>query len=185
MPKARDLTGQTFGRLTALYPTKKRDRKGSIFWMCHCECGNETEARSDDLLSGNNVSCGCKKKELQKGVCKNLTFVEGTCIDYLRSRKSRSDNKSGYRGVYKLGDRYRVSIGFKGKRYYLGTYDTYEEAVRTRQDAEEALHGTYLKLYDWWSEKAAVDPVWAEENPLDFQVKVVDKEIRISSPLMN
>lgn len=38
MPKARDLTGQKFFRLTALYPTEER-RNGSIVWHCKCECG--------------------------------------------------------------------------------------------------------------------------------------------------
>lgn len=29
---AEDLTGQRFGRLTALRPTERRDRKGSVYW---------------------------------------------------------------------------------------------------------------------------------------------------------
>ena len=38
-----DLTGQRFGRLTALYPTNRRDYKGSVIWHCRCDCGNETD----------------------------------------------------------------------------------------------------------------------------------------------
>ena len=34
-----DLRDQPFGRLTALYPTDKRDYKGSVIWHCSCECG--------------------------------------------------------------------------------------------------------------------------------------------------
>ena len=41
--RAKDLTGQRFGRLTALYPTNRRDYKGSVIWHCRCDCGNETD----------------------------------------------------------------------------------------------------------------------------------------------
>ena len=180
----RDLSGLKFGRLTALEPTEKRDSKGSVFWRCKCECGAETEVSADCLTSGNTISCGCRKQETQGNIQKTLTFVEDTCIDYLRSRKSRSDNKSGFRGVYRIGDRYRVNIGFQNKRYYLGTYPNFEEAVSVRQEAERELHETFLKLYDWWSEKAGSDPRWAEEHPLEFDVEVKDRELYIRSPLL-
>ena len=35
----------------------------------------------------------------------------------------------------------RVGIGFKGKRYNLGTYKTFAEAVDVRLQAEQAIHG--------------------------------------------
>ncbi|MBQ0037231.1 MAG: hypothetical protein KBS74_01015 [Clostridiales bacterium] len=40
-PKYKDITGQRKGRLTALYPTDKRDGKGSVIWHCKCDCGGE------------------------------------------------------------------------------------------------------------------------------------------------
>ena len=141
------------------------------------------EAAEDSLMTGNTVSCGCQKQEIQNNIQNTLTFVDGTCIDHLRSRKSRSDNKSGYRGVYRIGDRYRVNIGFQNKRYYLGTYDNYEEAVSVRRDAEKDLHERYLKLYDWWKRRAEMDSEWADNNPLVFEVEVKDKEIYVRSPL--
>ena len=41
----RDLTGQTFNRLTVLYPLKER-KNGSVVWHCKCECGNECDVVS-------------------------------------------------------------------------------------------------------------------------------------------
>ena len=40
-----DLTGQRFGRLTALYPVEKRDRgtATSACWRCRCDCGREAD----------------------------------------------------------------------------------------------------------------------------------------------
>lgn len=62
MGKAKDLTGQRFGRLVAIEATDQRKGK-CVVWKCVCDCGNTAFIRSGDLISGNNVSCGCKKKE--------------------------------------------------------------------------------------------------------------------------
>ena len=59
MVKARDLTGQRFGRLVAL---KKADNLGSkTRWLCKCDCGNEVFLVTGSLVSGNTKSCGCYK----------------------------------------------------------------------------------------------------------------------------
>ncbi len=181
--KIKDLAGKRFGRLIAIEPTERRDSKGSVFWKCRCDCGNETEVDENSLTSGNTVSCGCRKSEVQGRIQEALTFVDGTCIDHLRSRKARSDNKSGFRGVYKIGEKYRVNIGFQKKRYYLGTYDNFEEAVAVRLQAEKELHERCIKLYDWWSDKARSDPDWAREHPFTFHVEVKDREVYTTSPL--
>lgn len=40
--KGKDISGMTFGYLTALEPTDKRNRK-DIVWRCQCKCGNAVE----------------------------------------------------------------------------------------------------------------------------------------------
>lgn len=57
MPKLIDITGQQFGRLTAV----RRD-VGSR-WLCRCACGRETSVLSGNLRRGLQVSCGCQKKD--------------------------------------------------------------------------------------------------------------------------
>lgn len=59
----KDLTNQRFGRLVAIYPTKKRSKGERIIWLCHCDCGNLTEVASNNLLTGHTKSCGCLWKE--------------------------------------------------------------------------------------------------------------------------
>ena len=53
-----DLTGQTFGKLTALFRTKVKGRC-ETFWHCSCACGNDTLVRMSSLIKGDTNSCGC------------------------------------------------------------------------------------------------------------------------------
>jgi len=58
MSVAKDLTGQRFGKLVALYPTEKRE-SGSIIWQCRCDCGNFAEGSVVALIKKRVRSCGC------------------------------------------------------------------------------------------------------------------------------
>jgi len=62
MPKIKDISGQKFGRLTAIEKIRTTDHYQSI-WLCKCECGNETEVRLDGLTTGRVRSCGCLRDE--------------------------------------------------------------------------------------------------------------------------
>lgn len=57
-PRTLDITGENFGKLTAIRPTGKTANKNYI-WLCQCECGNYTETIVARLKSGNTKSCGC------------------------------------------------------------------------------------------------------------------------------
>lgn len=63
-----DLTGQKFGRLTAMYQTEDYvDPKGRhcARWHCICDCEehNEVDVLGISLKNGNTLSCGCLQKE--------------------------------------------------------------------------------------------------------------------------
>jgi hypothetical protein len=53
----KDLTGQQFGKLTAV--SKYKIKNGRQYWNCKCECGKTTIASSAALASGKKKSCGC------------------------------------------------------------------------------------------------------------------------------
>lgn len=174
----KNITGQRFGRLTALYPLDKRDNKGSVMWHCKCDCGNEADISVNCLVHGNYKSCGCLKKEIQENIPEQLHKVDGTCVEWLQNRKYRKDNKSGFRGVYETPNHtYKVSIGFKKKRYHVGTYKTYEEAVKHRLEAEEKIHEGFLKMYYEWKEKCDGNPEWEKIHPLVFNVEKTNGEL--------
>lgn len=61
MGKFVDITGEKFGRLTAL--NYIADYKGRNAWVCLCECGTFTATRASNLTSGRTKSCGCYQKD--------------------------------------------------------------------------------------------------------------------------
>lgn len=56
----KDITGQRFGRFTALYPLEKRDKGGYVIWVMRCDCGN-TEERSLHSVGGNKKLHMCRE----------------------------------------------------------------------------------------------------------------------------
>ena len=62
MKPAEDLTGQKFGRLTALEIRKLRIKdRWRVHWLCQCDCGEQRVVKKERLKSGAIVSCGCAK----------------------------------------------------------------------------------------------------------------------------
>ena len=60
MGAPRDLTGQRFGRLTALTLTWRGEgRKRTRLWGCSCDCGGSATVAAGHLWSGHTQSCGC------------------------------------------------------------------------------------------------------------------------------
>lgn len=86
-----DITQQRFGRLVALHPTEKRDKKASVYWHCRCDCGNELDVTQDGLVNGSYRSCGCLRKEIGENLTSRLHFSDGTCVEILEKRKQRRD----------------------------------------------------------------------------------------------
>ena len=56
--KAKDVTGERFGKLTAMYRSPTKPLKPAI-WHFKCDCGRETVAYLGNVKSGKTTSCGC------------------------------------------------------------------------------------------------------------------------------
>lgn len=57
--RKKDITGNRYGRLVALYPLKERGTRGVVFWACRCDCGTIKNVRENSLETGRTRSCGC------------------------------------------------------------------------------------------------------------------------------
>ena len=141
--RPQDLTGQRFGKLTVLEYAGRRN--GVRHWKCRCDCGNTTTVYHSNLKNGHTTSCGCLVKPYA-----SLTFVNGTCIEIIRSKTIFKTNTSGVRGVYPLkkSGKWAAHIQFKGERTFLGKFDTVEEAASIRRQAEEIVFEEFLRQYD-------------------------------------
>lgn len=81
-----DLTGQTFGRLTAL------EYKGNGKWLCQCQCGNTIEALIGNLKSGHTQSCGCLKNKASSHIGEKFGSLTVKEVKYFKT----SDDGKGY-----------------------------------------------------------------------------------------
>jgi hypothetical protein len=71
MPKVINLAGKKFNKLSVIYKVGK-SKSGSI-WKCRCDCGKETEVRTDHLKDNSTKSCGCLVEK--HGMYKTPTWV--------------------------------------------------------------------------------------------------------------
>lgn len=72
MSKFIDRTGQRYGRLTAIEraETPLMTTRTGAWWICKCDCGEETIVSGDRLTSGQTRSCGCLRSETASKMAK-------------------------------------------------------------------------------------------------------------------
>lgn len=144
-PPLKEYVGKRFGALTVVEYAGKSG--GMHRWKCLCDCGRETIVGQTLLQSGKTKSCGCLRASVTR---ENLQLCEGTSVTVLESvqEKRRSNNTSGYTGVYQdtKHQLWHARITFKGKLYDLGTYKTRKEAIKARMRGEE-MHEDFLEWY--------------------------------------
>lgn len=105
-----DITGKTFGRLTAIHPTKKVAPSGRV-WRFACSCGNYTEISRCAPVSGNTRSCGCLRKEIHTKLARDKFTKHGKfgtkvwqthqrMMQRCYNKKRPSYKNYGGRGIY-------------------------------------------------------------------------------------
>lgn len=86
-----DITGQKYGRLTAMY---KNGKKGSMtVWHCKCDCGNECDVLLGDLRAGVTQSCGCLLS-INNGMLKDLVGQKFGMLTVLNRNGSTIDGNA-------------------------------------------------------------------------------------------
>lgn len=138
----KDTVGRRFGKLVVL------KELGYRRVLCQCDCGNIKEVSKSHLLSGDIISCGCALKQIAIK-SREPKLYKGTDINKISTSAATSRSSTGVRGVSYSTRRgkYRANIGFRGRKFELGYFDTIEEAVAARKAAEERL---YKPLIEEW-----------------------------------
>lgn len=109
-----DITGQRFGRLTAIKLIPREERTWSNkerAWLCKCDCGNEVIVRQRNLRSARMTqSCGCVRK-IEAFIATN--GINGIEREYLES----FDNFDKFLFIHKA-IRSTVGIELLSKKQY-------------------------------------------------------------------
>ena len=144
--KAIDITGQRFGRLTAIKFIIKPKQKS--LWLCRCDCGNYKEVSYSALVSGHTMSCGCLHSELLADRNKETSTHNLTCHPIYRrwsGMKSRCYNKK------------------------IKEYKNYgERGIIVCQEWLEKNHG-FINFYNWamsngWENGLTLDRIDVDGN---------------------
>lgn len=131
-----------------------QEKDGAFLVAAVCPiCGKNFETRLSRLKSGIGSCDKCTEKNLAIGhEIMKAAAVDGTSILSIRPDRALNRNSTtGHTGVslYANG-KYRAYINFKRKQYYLGLYDSLEEAVEARKIAEKEIYGNFL---DWYAKE--------------------------------
>jgi DNA-binding transcriptional regulator YiaG len=145
--KSPDIIGKRYGSLVVEGKTAASDANGNRYYNCVCDCGKHKMVTAHDLNCGAVKSCGCMQEEKNKRLgerigehMKQKCKEDGTNVNNLTPVLSVR-NKSGVKGV--SHDRKRgkwvAQIKVGAKSYNLGRFNTIEEAVIARKEAEKKL----------------------------------------------
>ena len=114
MNRAKDLTGQRFGRLVVIKRAgSKKTKSGPVYatWWCQCDCGSPLkEITSKALTSGATVSCGCYKREQSSERLKARPY----------SFFLQDKHKTNY---YNLSGDYGIGYTSKGEEFFFDLED--------------------------------------------------------------
>lgn len=100
MAPIKDISGKTFGRLTAVRLTGGKSVHGML-WHCRCECGSAAIVVASRLITGHTRSCGClsleaarKPKRVTHGHTRNKNKASASEYHIWSSMKQRCINTS-------------------------------------------------------------------------------------------
>ena len=116
----KDITGEKFGKLTALYNTwiMSKNKQGYI-WHFKCDCGNEKDIPISKVLSSQTSSCGCylkSKGEYQvEEILNNLSILYENQKSFERCINPKTRAKL-YFDFY-LPD-YNCCVEYDGEQHY-------------------------------------------------------------------
>jgi|GEM_PF-5989891 len=89
----KDLTGQKFGKLTAL--ERVGMNKNQPLWKCQCECGKEIVVKINHLIGGNVRGCGCLKRDVIRSKGKYYLIIDKLLPENEQQKQVLSLYKTG------------------------------------------------------------------------------------------
>lgn len=140
-----NLIGQTFGRLTVLEDSKKRDSNRRIIWKCQCSCSAHSIVYVDttSLLLGRTSSCGCIQSKGEEKVKKLLNELN---IEYIGQYEFKDcvNPKTGakLRFDFYLPD-YNICIEYDGEQHFKEIF--YSHGNLSQRKERDQIKNNYCK----------------------------------------
>lgn len=123
MSRFADLTGERFGRLTAVSVAEGRCAGGGLQWHCRCDCGGECVVPQRRLAAGERTHCpNCNIKRTRPNVVRRDRQRKRTRREEGTSRQGRDRVQAAFDEIFGRQGR---EIDYSEKRW---------------RDAESALH---------------------------------------------
>lgn len=143
--------------------SKENVHRGKLYRKEHCINGHPFNEENIMYSSGKRYCRTCHREKSRRYREKNLEKIKKYDRDWKRKnvrgwteaeasrpkltaqerRERRVDNpitpktnKSGFRGVFKEGNKWRVGITVDGKQMYLGAFANKDDAIKKRKEAE-------------------------------------------------
>ena len=142
-----DIIGKRFGKLRVV---AESERKG--FVICECECGNVKEIRKKNLTRTTRPSrsCGCEQRK-RAGEIGETTVVKNskkrietdmkfhTNFGMIENPNPPKNSRTGQKGVCfnSTKGKYQAYIHVHKKKFFLGYFSDFNEAVEARKKAEK------------------------------------------------
>lgn len=144
MRKRLDLSGEKFGRLTAVKAAYVNNQ-GNTMWECICDCGNVIITNSQKLKSGHTKSCGC-----------------------LSSEKTIARNKQGYKYGARGNRLYRIYYGMLTRCYNKNDHQYVYYGDRGIEVCEE-WKNSFIAFRNWaqangYSKELSIDRINNDGN---------------------
>lgn len=92
--RAKDLSGQRFGRLVTIRRAPSETVKTK--WLCRCDCGNETQVQTYYLTTGQTKSCGCLHSEVSAEIYRGINQRLGRT----KHGKTRTPEYNSWRSMH-------------------------------------------------------------------------------------
>lgn len=119
--KINNLVGQTYNLLKVIaIDDEKTRQKGRAYFLCQCDCGNQTIVRGSQLLDGSAQSCGCLRSSGEQKIasilsCHNIKYSREYSFSDLKG-----DNKPLHFdfAVFNNQDKLSYLIEYNGLQHY-------------------------------------------------------------------
>lgn len=187
MGKLINLTGQKFGELTVL-ERAENNPFGKTMWLCKCDCGTVKAVASTFLLTGQTVSCGCKRNNRflkHNSYKKRLYKVYRGIISRCYEPSNTSYHNYGERGIkvcnewkndYLVFEKWALENGYdKNAKRGTCTIDRIDvngdycpDNCRWINIHEQCKNKRNNRIYTYNNEKLCLKD-WAEKLKMNYQ----------------